>query len=245
MRKREERKRGRNQENKIKGGKRERKAAERGKQEVKKKENEWEKNSRKKKRKEGRGKGEEEIRGGQKKEGKKRNASRGLRGGEKKKRRENYILSRKKTSFFEKLNQTHSILLEFTQDHLLTAYHQTKTLISRFFLLMPPLQRNGSFLFVLQSQPFYQAQLVPVTTVSIREAPTLELKTMKRPKSAILPNAACTYDDHFHLGSLARLGEAVCLSRAAGVQIWRYGAQVSTQLHLCSSTTLNFSVTKE
>ena len=53
------------------GGKRERKGAERGKQEVKKKANEWEKNSRKKKRKEGRGKGEEEIRGGQKKEGKK------------------------------------------------------------------------------------------------------------------------------------------------------------------------------
>ena len=83
-----------------------------------------------------------------------------------------YILSRKKTSFFEKLNQTHSILLQFTQDlHLLTAYHQTKTLISRFFLLMPPLLRNGSFLFVLQSQPIYQAQLVPVTTISIREAP--------------------------------------------------------------------------
>ena len=38
---------GRNQENKIKGGKRERKAAERGKQEVKKKANEW--NSRKNK----------------------------------------------------------------------------------------------------------------------------------------------------------------------------------------------------
>ena len=37
----------------MKGGKRERKAAERGKQEVKMKENEWEKNSRKKK-KEGR-----------------------------------------------------------------------------------------------------------------------------------------------------------------------------------------------
>ena len=36
---------------------------------------------------EGRGKGEEEIRGGQKREEKKRNASQGLRGGEKKKRR--------------------------------------------------------------------------------------------------------------------------------------------------------------
>ena len=84
---------------------------------------------------------------------------------------ENYILSRKKTSFFEKLNQTHSILLQFTQDlHLLTAYHQTKTLISRFFLLMSPLLRNGRFLFLLQSQPFYQAQLVTVTTISIREA---------------------------------------------------------------------------
>ena len=79
----------------------------------------------------------------------------------------NYILSRKKTIFFEKINQTHSILLQFTQDlHLLIAYHQTKTLISRFFLLMPPFLRNGSFLFVLQSQPFYQAQLVPVTTIS-------------------------------------------------------------------------------
>ena len=32
---------------------------------------------------------------------------------------------------------------------------------------MPPILRNGSFLFVLQSQPFYQAQLVPVTTISI------------------------------------------------------------------------------
>ena len=77
--------------------------------------------------------------------------------------------SKKKTSFFEKLNQTHSILLQFTQDlHLLTAYHQTNTLISRFFLLMPPLLRNGSFLFILQS---HQAQLVPVTTISTREAP--------------------------------------------------------------------------
>ena len=59
MRKREERKR-----RKIlgKGGTRKRKAAERGKQEVKKKENEWEKM---KKRKECMGKGEEEIRGGQ------------------------------------------------------------------------------------------------------------------------------------------------------------------------------------
>ena len=39
---------------------------------------------------------------------------------------------------------------------------------------------------------------------------------LKRPKSAIFPNATCTYDDHFHLGSLARLeGEAVCLSRCS------------------------------
>ena len=110
----------------------------------------------------------------------------------------NFILSRKKTSFFGKLNQTLSILLQFTQDlHLLTAYHQTKTLISRFFLLMPPILRNGSFLFVLQSQPFYLAQLVPVTTISIREAPFSS--------SDISPNATCTYDDHFHLGSLVDL----------------------------------------
>ena len=32
---------------------------------------------------------------------------------------------------------------------------------------MPPILRNGSFLCVLQSQPFYQAQLVPMTTISI------------------------------------------------------------------------------
>ena len=32
---------------------------------------------------------------------------------------------------------------------------------------MPPFLRNGSFLFVLQSQPFYQTELVPVTTISI------------------------------------------------------------------------------
>ena len=79
-----------------------------------------------------------------------------------------YILSRKKTSFFEKLNQTRSILLQFTQDlHLLIASHQTKSLISRFFLLMLPFLRNGSFIFILQSQPFYQEQLVPMTTISI------------------------------------------------------------------------------
>ena len=41
------------------------------KQELKKKENEWEKNSRKKKKEERQGKGEEEIRGGQKRTGKK------------------------------------------------------------------------------------------------------------------------------------------------------------------------------
>ena len=46
-----------------------RKAVERGKQEVKKIENKWEKNSRKKKGR--KGGGEEEIRGGQKKAGKK------------------------------------------------------------------------------------------------------------------------------------------------------------------------------
>ena len=116
----------------------------------------------------------------------------------------NYILSRKKTSFFEKLNQTRSILLQFTQDlHLLIAYHQTKTLISRFFLLMPPFLRNGSFLFVLQSQPF-----LPSATCTDDD----HYHTEKLPSS---PNATCTYDDHFHLGSLARLeGEAVCLSRA-------------------------------
>ena len=32
---------------------------------------------------------------------------------------------------------------------------------------MPPILRNGSFLFVLQNQPFYHAQLVPMMTISI------------------------------------------------------------------------------
>ena len=59
MRKREEIKR---RKKLGKGGTRKRKAAERGKQEVKKKENEWEMM---KKRKEWMGKGEEEIREGQ------------------------------------------------------------------------------------------------------------------------------------------------------------------------------------
>ena len=94
----------------------------------------------------------------------------------------NYILSKKKTSFFEKINQTRSILIQFTQDlHLLIAYHQTKTLIITFSHLMPPFPRNGSFLFVLQSQPFYNKQLGPVTTISIlRSSLAPELK---RPKS--------------------------------------------------------------
>ena len=149
------------------------------------------------------------------------------------KKKKNYILSRKKTSFFEKLNQTHSILLQFTQDlHLLTAYHQTKTLISRFFLLMPPLLRNGSFIFLLQSKPFYQAQLVPVTTISTREA---QLKVSH------FTNATCTYDDHFHLGSLGRLeleGEAVCLSRAVHRRSLKRGLVYEEWIHFLTKKRL-------
>ena len=48
------------------------------------------------------------------------------------------------------------------------AYHQTKTLIIRFFVLMPPILRNASFLFFLQSQPFYQAPLPFLSSVSRR-----------------------------------------------------------------------------
>ena len=48
------------------------------------------------------------------------------------------------------------------------AYHQTKTLIIRFFVLMPPILRNASFLFILQSQPFYQAPLPFLSSVSRR-----------------------------------------------------------------------------
>ena len=147
-----------------------------------------------------------------------------------------FCLSRKKTSFFGKLNQTHSILLRFTQDlYLLTAYHQTKTLISRFFLLMPSLLRNGSFLFILQSQPFYLAQLVPVTTISIREATFSS--------TDISPNATCTYDNHFHLGSLARLeldseGEAVCLSRAVHRRSMKRGLVYEEWIHFLTKKRL-------
>ena len=66
----------------------------------------------------------------------------------------NYIPSRKKTSFFDKLNQTHSILLQFTQDlHLLTAYYAN------------PEKRQ--FSFRSPKSAIYQAQLVPVMTISI------------------------------------------------------------------------------
>ena len=117
--------------------------------------------------------------------------------------------------------------------HLLTAYHQTKTLISRFFLLMPPLLRNGSFLFVLQSQPFYLEQLVSVTTISIREAPFSS--------TDISPNATCTYDDHFHLGSLARLeleGEAVCLSRTVHRRSLKRGLVYEEWIHFLTKKRL-------
>ena len=97
---------------------------------------------------------------------------------------------------------------------------------------MRPLLRNGSFLFVLQSQPFYQAELVPVTTISIREAP--------RP-AVILPNATYTYDDHFHLGSLARLElerEAVCLSRAVHQRSLKRGLVYEEWIHFLTKKRL-------
>ena len=52
--------------------------------------------------------------------------------------------------------------------------------------------------------------------------------------SAILPNATCTYDDHFHLGSLARLeleGEAVCLSRAVHRRSLKRGLVYEEWIH--------------
>ena len=103
---------------------------------------------------------------------KKRGKGRKKRGEkEKGKQRKTKDKEKKKKKRKRKKVTTRSIVLQFTQDlHLLIAYHQTKTLISRFFLLMPPFLRSVSFLFVLQSQPFYQAQLVPVTTISIRRS---------------------------------------------------------------------------
>ena len=55
--------------------------------------------------------------------------------------------------------------------------------------------------------------------------------------SAILPNATCTYDDHFHLGSLARLeGEAVCLSRAVHRRSLKWGLVYEEWIHLKKAT---------
>ena len=124
------------------------------------------------------------------------------------------------------------------------AYHQTKTLISSFILLMPPILRNSSFLFVLQSQPFYQAELVPVTTISILRSSLARVQRLelKRPvMSAILPNATCTYEDHFHLGSLARLeleGEAVCLSRAVHRRSLKRGLVYEEWIHFLTKKRL-------
>ena len=89
---------------------------------------------------------------------------------------------------------------------------------------MPPLLRNGSFLFVLQSQPFSLAQLVPVTTISIREA--------HFSSTDISPNVTCTCDDHFHLGSRLELeGEAVCLSRAVHRRSLKRGLVYEEWIH--------------
>ena len=83
---------------------------------------------------------------------------------------------------------------------------------------------NGSFLFVLQSQPFYQVQLVPVTTISkLRNS----LARVEEAEVSHLTKRDCTYDDHFHLGSLARLeGEAVCLSRTVHRRSLKKGVSV-------------------
>ena len=60
-------------------------------------------------------------------------------------------------------------------------------------------------------------------------------------KSAILPNATCTYDDHFHLGSLARLelkGEAVCLSRAVHRRSLKRGLVYEEWIHFLTKKRL-------
>ena len=78
---------------------------------------------------------------------------------------------------------------------------------------MPPILRNGSFLFVLQSQPFYQAQLVPMTTISILGSSLARVEEAKVSYfTAILPRVTTTISI---LESLARVdGEAAYLSRA-------------------------------
>ena len=99
---------------------------------------------------------------------------------------------------------------------------------------MPPILRNGSFLFVLQSQPFYQAQLVPVTTISILRSSLARVEELEA-KVPILPNATCTYDDHFHLGSLARLEGAVCLSCAVHRRSLKWGLVYEEWIHFKKS----------
>ena len=75
------------------------------------------------------------------------------------------------------------------------------------------------FFSFAKNQPFYQAQLAPMTTISILGS------ELKKPKSAILPSVTCTYDDHFHFGTpIARVdGEAAYLSRAVHRRSLKWG----------------------
>ena len=75
---------------------------------------------------------------------------------------------------------------------------------------MPPILRSGSFLFVLQSQPFYQVQLVPMTTISILGS------SLARVEEAKVSHFTKRDLYHFHFRKpIARVdGEAAYLSRA-------------------------------
>ena len=75
---------------------------------------------------------------------------------------------------------------------------------------MPPILRNGTFLFVLQSQPFYQAQLVPMMTISILGS---SLARVEAKVSHFTKRDLCLRQPI--LESLARVdGEATYLSHA-------------------------------
>ena len=87
---------------------------------------------------------------------------------------------------------------------------------------MPPILRNGSYLFVLQSQPFYQEQLVHMVTISILGS---SLAPVEAKVSHFTKRDLYIYMTTISiLGSLARVdGEAAGLSRAVHRRCLKWG----------------------
>ena len=93
---------------------------------------------------------------------------------------------------------------------------------------MPLFLRNGSFLFVLQSQPFYQAQLVHVTTISTLRSYLARVEEAEVIyQMQLVPMTIISIWD-----AIARLeGEAVCLSRAVHRKSLKRGLVYEEWIH--------------